>query len=91
MLAYDRTRVKLKAKNAAADYINASWIKDLQLTRAPAPLRSWIAAQGPLDYTVGDFLSLFLDIEKPPRIVVMLTAVSTPMLYQHVLILETAV
>lgn len=79
VLPYDATRVRLPPRNEG--YINANWITEPQLTPSPSTTsrtterRRWIAAQGPLPHTTGDFLSLFCDLDSAPRVIVQLTQV----------------
>lgn len=79
IVPYDATRVTLGQCPAEQSYINASWLRE----PAAAP-RSWIASQAPMEETVHDFLSLFLDNpgdasgnpqgKAAPRVILMLTA-----------------
>ena len=92
ILPYDRTRVTLSRRDgrqAESTYINASWVSEPVSSSHNAPPRRWIAAQAPLDHTIHDFLSMFLEppvtIQSEgtdttmhsalaPRIMIMLTA-----------------
>lgn len=72
VLPYDHSRVKLR--NEA--YINANWIREPKLVDGSATkMRTWIASQAPLSSTTGDFLSMLIDLQPAPRIIVQLTPV----------------
>eukprot|EP00898_Chlorokybus_atmophyticus_P003824 jgi/Chlat1/4442/Chrsp29S04397 len=51
VLPFDRTLVRLRHKQVGEDYINASYLQD----RSVKGLPMYIATQGPLDSTTGDF------------------------------------
>lgn len=63
VLPYDSTRVVLSTGNN--DYINASWIKNIH------PTRNYIATQGPVESTIGDFWQMIYECKV--KAIVMLT------------------
>lgn len=78
ILPYDLTRVILPVKVGGSNsaYVNANHVSEHQLVDSSLPrLQQWIATQGPLPHTVPAFLSLFLDIQPRPAVVVQLCAV----------------
>lgn len=67
---WDHSRVLLPVEKGENDYINASWIQ--------LGSRIYIAAQGPLHSTVGDFWHMVYAYGGEPALIVMLTP-----LYEH--------
>ncbi|XP_070189239.1 receptor-type tyrosine-protein phosphatase eta-like [Littorina saxatilis] len=65
ILAYDHSRVKLTADDEGSDYINANFVPGYNRED------EYVACQGPLPYTVGDFWRMVWEHRMP--IIVMLT------------------
>ncbi|RKO92216.1 protein-tyrosine phosphatase-like protein, partial [Blyttiomyces helicus] len=67
ILPYDGSRVKLHRPNPSdgSDYVNASFVTGLPSTR------TYIASQGPLPHTIGDFWQMVW--EQNTEVIVMLT------------------
>ncbi|KAJ3042077.1 protein tyrosine phosphatase, non-receptor type 12 [Rhizophlyctis rosea] len=65
IIPYDGTRVPLLTPSQGSDYINASYLHGLPSTRP------YIASQGPLPNTIGDFWQMVW--EQNVRVIVMLT------------------
>lgn len=72
---YEHLRVKLGSASMDSDYINASYINPLlsigdytKMTETTRKQMSYIATQGPLDQTIGDFWKLVV-VKKLPLII----------------------
>ena len=64
---YDRNRVVLRASTSGRDYINASWVE----SASGAWPGRYIACQGPLEETAGDFWQMV--VEQGAPVIVQLT------------------
>lgn len=69
VLAFEETRVKLKKPSPPtdSDYVNANWVGGL----LPGTQKQYIAAQGPLENTIGDFWQMIA--EQDSSVIIMLT------------------